>query len=118
MISSKVIFAVIALTFGITTFSTSIPKAYAAASSSDAVTQDAKGMQCMDGMKSMMEDMEGKMEDMKGKMENMKGKMENMKGKMGSMKGKMGNMKGKMGNMKSTMEDMKGKNGVGSTVMK
>ena len=70
MISSKIIFVVIALTFGITAFSTSIPKAYAAASSSD-----AKGMQCMNGMKGMMgENMKGMMEDMKGMMEDMKTK--------------------------------------------
>ena len=81
MISSKIIFVVIALTFGITAFSTSIPKAYAAASSSD-----AKGMQCMNGMKGMMgENMKG----MKGMMgENMKGMMEDMKGMMEDMKTK------------------------------
>jgi len=88
MISSKIIFVVIALTFGITAFSTSIPKAYAAASSSD-----AKGMQCMNGMKGMMgENMKG----MKGMMgENMKGMMEDMKGMMEDMKGMMEDMKTK-----------------------
>jgi|MEHZ01.6.fsa_nt_MEHZ011626549.1_2 hypothetical protein len=91
MISSKIIFVVIALTFGITAFSTSIPKAYAAASSSD-----AKGMQCMNGMKGMMgENMKG-MNGMKGMMgENMKGMMEDMKGMMEDMKGMMEDMKTK-----------------------